>query len=168
MDKSQASYRSWVVLRTQARRELVAAQTIRARDVESYAPLRQLRRGTVRVGPLFPGYVFARVAPGSDDLLRIRAAPGVSYVLPRAGPPALLPQGLVDDLRARLADPAGGLAPRPFSPGDRVSVVSGPFRWSDGLFDRHLNGSGRVRILLDMVCRTVGVEMKEEWLEHAS
>ncbi len=158
----------WAVLRTQPRRELVAAQSIRARDVESYAPFRRLRRGNNREAPLFPGYVFARVAPGSDDLLRIRAAPGVAYVLPRTGPPALLPECLVDELRARLADPAGGLAPRPFSPGDRVSVVGGPFRWSDGLFDRHVNASGRVRILLDMVSRTVTVDLKEEWLEHAT
>lgn len=158
--------RCWVVLRTQPQRELLAAHAVRASDVESYVPFLPPRRRTERASLLFPGYVFARVAPASDDLLRIRAAPGVSFVLPRAAPPTVLPDSVVGELRARLADPAQLSARRPLQPGERVTIVSGPLRWSNALFDRYLNAAGRVRILLEMVHRTVGVEVEEEALER--
>jgi transcription antitermination factor NusG len=124
------------------------------------------KRRTDPATPLFPGYIFARVASSSDDLLRIRAAPGVSYILPRAAPPALLPKSLVDELRASESDRAREEAPR-FRSGDRVTVAAGPLRWADAVFDRYVNGAGRVRILLAMVHQTVAVDMKDEYLKRS-
>jgi transcriptional antiterminator RfaH len=157
---------SWVVLRTQPRREQLAAQVVRSKGVDCFAPLLPPRRRTERAAPLFPGYVFARVVPESDDLMRIRSVQGVAYILPHAAPPALLPESLIDELRVRLADPEADPARRRLRPGDRVAVISGPFRWSEALFDRYLNASGRVRILLEMVHRMVAVEIDEEDLER--
>jgi transcriptional antiterminator RfaH len=157
---------SWVVLRTQPHREQIAAHVVRAKGVDCFAPLLPPRRKKERAAPLFPGYVFARVEPESDDLLRIRSVHGVAYVLPLAAPPALLPEALIDELRTRLADPEADPARRRLQPGERVSVVCGPFRWSEALFDRYLNASGRVRILLEMVHRQVAVEIDVEDLER--
>ncbi len=160
--------KSWAVLKVQPRQELLAAEAVRARGVESYVPLLRPRRSTDRAAPLFPGYLFARIAPLSDDLLRIRSAPGVAYVLPRGAPPTLFPDAVLDEIRHRLAAPAYPSARQPFQTGDRVTVVSGPFRWLDAVFDRHMNAAGRVRILLQFVHRTVPVEIQEECLKRVS
>src|SRR3981081_56132 len=74
--------RRWAVLRSQPRREAVAARAVSARSVESYLPWLPGARASESARPLFRGYLFARITPGSDDLLRIRSAPGVAYVLP--------------------------------------------------------------------------------------
>lgn len=153
----------WVVLKTQPQREVLAAGALRVRGVESFAPYLVGRRGT-RAVPLFPGYIFARVALYSDDLLRIRSAPGVAYMLPRAAPPLLIPDAVVESLRVRTTDPS--LIQRPLRQGDRVKVESGPFRWMEAVFDRRLNAAGRVRILLSLVHRTIAVSIEEGYLER--
>src|SRR5215472_7688932 len=91
----------WAVLRAQAHREAFVAQSVSSRGVECYVPVRPSVRAPATPTILFPGYVFAQVAPESDDLLRIRSAPGVAYVLPRAGEPTLLPDPLIRAIRAK-------------------------------------------------------------------
>jgi transcriptional antiterminator NusG len=119
--------------------------------------------------PLFPGYLFARIVPDSDDLLRIRSAPGVAYLLPRAGAPTLLPEGFIDAIRSheQQAVDSNGRA-RDFRRGDPVRVVSGPFKWIEGLFDQSLSASGRVRILLSLVHGSVAVQLEASELELSS
>jgi len=113
----------WVVLRSQARREWVAAGSVAARGVESYVPRMPARGDPQRCPLVFPGYVFARVVPGTDELLRIRSVPGLAYVLPRGGPPAHLTEDAIRLLRRREAAP-----PRPFQRGERVILLAEPFR----------------------------------------
>jgi transcription antitermination factor NusG len=151
----------WVVLRTQPRHELLAAQAVQARGVDAYVPL--IPRRTT---PLFAGYLFARVLI-SDDLLRIRCAPGVAYVLPHSAAPASLPDAAIAALRARVAEfAARNLTRRLLRPGDQVTVVAGPFRWVDALFDRRVNAAGRVRILLKQVHATIALEIDEKCLKR--
>src|ERR687885_1664881 len=99
----------WVVLRTRPRSELFAAQAVAAKGVESFVPMLPGSAGSSRPKPLFPGYVFARVVAAAEELPRVRCAPGVAYVLPRAAPPAFLSDALVEAVRA----PASAAAPRP-------------------------------------------------------
>jgi transcription antitermination factor NusG len=160
--------RHWAVLRTQPRREPIAARSINARRVESYLPwLPGGVRASDAAHPLFPGYVFARVATESDDLLRIRSAPGVAYVLPRYSTPVLLADLFIESIRAHERALGTELHGRTFHHGDRVVVVSGPFKWTEGLFDRSLSASGRVRILLNLVHGSVGVQMEAAELKLA-
>ena len=141
----------WVVLRTQVRQEALATQSVAARGLESYFPL--VKRGR-SVEPLFPGYLFAQLASATEDLVRIRSAPGIAYVLPKHAPPVLLPGDLIGALRARAASRTPG-----FQKGERVTIRRGPFRWLDAVFDRRLNASGRVRVLLDFVHRSVILDL---------
>jgi transcriptional antiterminator RfaH len=158
----------WVVLKTQPRRELFAAHAVRARGPEAYAPMVAPRRRDDRAVPLFPGYLFARVDLESDDLLRIRSAPGIAYVLPRALPPALVPAAVVDAIRRRLGDPTDGVIYERFKPGERVTIVDGPLQWVEAVVDGHLNAVGRVRVLLDFVHRLVPAVIDERALERIS
>ena len=150
----------WVVLKAQPRRELHVVSAVAARGVEAYCPQAPpARRKPERAQPLFPGYLFARVAPEGDDLLRIRSAPGVCYVLPRDAPPALLPDELIGALRERGAQP-----PRALRAGDRVAIVTGPLRPAEAVLDRRLNAARRVRVLLQLVERTLAVDLDETWV----
>jgi transcriptional antiterminator RfaH len=159
--------RRWAVLRSKPRREPLAAQAVESRGVECYLPRRPGTRAWGSAHLLFPGYLFARVEPESDDLLRIRSVPGVAYVLPRVGQPALLPDVLIDTIRSREREVFSGAARRAFNRGDRVVVASGPFKWVEGLFDRCLGPNGRVRILLNMVHGSVALQIAEDELEPA-
>lgn len=88
-------------------------------------------------------------------------------MLPRTGPPALLPELFIDSIRSHEKN---GLhtRQRAFQHGERVRVVSGPFRWVEGLFDRSINASGRVRILLSLVHGSAAVQIEATELEPFS
>jgi hypothetical protein len=157
----------WAVLKTQPRREPLAARAVNARGFESYVPRLPPRRSTAPWAPLFPGYVFAEVKRDPDDLLRIRAAPGVAYVLPRTGEPALLPDTFIQAMRTREQELREAGAAEAFDHGEAVRVRAGPFKWIEGLFDRRLSAAGRVRILLNLVHGSATVEIDAVDLEPA-
>ena len=150
---------SWAVLRCQTRRETLAERAVSARGVEAYLPWISTGDQGGPAKPLFPGYLFMKVSHGSDDVLRARSAPGVAYALPRTGPPALLPQAFIDKIREQEREHAAGRRLPTFSHGDRVVVVSGPFKWAEGLFDRALTPAGRVRILLELVHGSAAIQL---------
>jgi len=155
----------WAVLRAQAHREAFVARSVSSRGVECYIPVRPTTRKSGTANILFPGYVFAQVSPSSDDLLRIRSAPGVSYVLPRAGVPTLLPDPLIGAIRAKEEELRGRSDSPQFRNGEQVRVLNGPFRWVEGIFDRKLSASGRVRILLSLANGRIAVQMSATDLE---
>jgi transcription antitermination factor NusG len=152
----------WVVLKTQPRRELLAAHAVRARGAQAYVPMLPPKRRDGLATPLFPGYLFAHVELDSDDLVRIRSAPGIAYVLPRASAPAFIPNEVIDAIRRRLGDPTDGVIHPQFKPGQRVTIVEGPFKWVEAVVDRNLSAVGRVRVLLDFVHRLVPAVVDEE------
>jgi len=154
----------WAVLRAQAHREAFVAQSVSSRGVQCYIPVRPAVRKASTANILFPGYVFAQVSPSSDDLLRIRSAPGVAYVLPRTGAPALLPDPLIGAIRAKEEELRSRPA-RQFCNGEQVRVLTGPFKWVEGIFDRKLSASGRVRILLSLASGGISVQMSATDLE---
>src|SRR5262249_12717720 len=123
----------WAVLRARAHREAFVAHAVNSRGVECYVPVRPSVRTPTTPTILFPGYVFAHVSPDSDDLLRIRSAPGVAYVLPRTGTPALLPDMLIGAIRAKEEELRARSGRREFYSGDQVRVLTGPFKWVEGV-----------------------------------
>jgi transcription antitermination factor NusG len=151
----------WVVLRTQPRRESLAARSVAAQGVETYAPRLPARGDPARRPLVFPGYLFAQPSPDTDHLLRIRSVPGISYILPRGGAPAQLPDSFIRLLREREAR-----APRPLQRGERVVVLAEPFRSLEAVFDRHVNAAGRVRVLLELVNRVVALELDDAQVQR--
>jgi transcription antitermination factor NusG len=160
--------RRWAVLRSKPRYESLAARAVESRGVECYLPRLPARRASRAARLLFPGYLFAGVQPDSDDLVRIRSVPGVAYVLPRSGQPALLPEPLIEAIRHRERELFQSASRRAFTRGDRVVVVSGPFKWVEGIFDRGLSPHGRVRILVNMVRGSAAVQMAADDLEQVA
>jgi transcriptional antiterminator RfaH len=159
----------WVVLRTQPRHELLAAKAVDARGVEAFVPLVKPKKSEDTTLPLFPGYLFAHVSVDgcSDDVLRVRSAPGIAYLLPRGGPPAIVPESVVEIVRSRLTACPSGLPVAELHRGDRVQLINGPFRWMDAVFDRRMNAAGRVRILLEIAYRTIQLNIDENDLRRA-
>jgi len=156
--------RSWFVLRSRPRREHSVCAYLLGRAIEAYFPLLRRRRARrpVVVEPLFPNYLFVRLRLGTEEVAIARSCPGASYLLGAPGQPIAVPDELVAQIRAReAAGPVG------FRPGQRVVITSGPFRDLEAIFDAQLSASGRVRVLLQLVGRLVGVELTEDMLRRA-
>lgn len=157
----------WYAVHTSANHEKRVAEQFAMRKVEHFLPLYESvrrwkdRRVTLQL-PLFPGYVFVRMALG--DRLRVQQVPGVARLVGFDGTPAALPEGEVEALRASFE--SGIRAERhPFLKiGRRVRVKSGPMQGLEGILRRR-KGGARLIVSVDLLQQAASVEIGEEDLE---
>jgi transcription antitermination factor NusG len=77
-----------------------------------------------------------------------------------------LPDPLIGAIRAKEEELRSRPTEHRFTSGDQVRVRTGPFKWVEGIFDRKLSASGRVRILLNLASGGVAVQMAASDLER--
>jgi transcription antitermination factor NusG len=137
------------------------------RSVEHFLPLYQsVRRWKDRQVqlelPLFPGYVFVRLA--LRDRLQVLEIPSVARLVGFNGTPTPLPDVEIEALKAGLA---GGVraVPHPYlKVGRRVRITAGPLQGLEGIVTRRKNGL-RLVVSLDLIRRSVAVEVAMAELE---
>jgi transcription antitermination factor NusG len=157
----------WYAVQTCANHEKRVLQQLGQRTVESYLPLyvsvrRWKDRRICLELPLFPGYVFVRLA--LSDRMRVLQAPSVVRLVGFGGQPAALPDLEMEALRQGLTREMC-LQPHPYlKVGHRVRVRSGPLQGLEGILVRKKRGS-RFVISLDLIMRSVAAEIDVAELE---
>jgi transcription antitermination factor NusG len=160
----------WYAAYTCANHEKGVAQQLERRSVECFLPLyesvRRWRDRRVRLRlPLFPGYVFVRLA--LRDRLTVLEIPSVVRLVGFDGHPVALPEGDLETIRTRLAGVCR-MEPHSYLPrGRRVRVLSGPLEGMTGIVVRKKNRT-RFVISLALIMRSVAVEIDEFMLGFAN
>lgn len=152
----------WHVAYVITRHEKAVAQELSRRSVDSFLPLYNAihywnkRRAKVEL-PLFPSYVFVRMA--LHERLRVLQVPGVVHLVSFKGLPSSVPEEEMEALRAavwlRRAEPH----PYSYSLGDRVSITAGPLKGLHGTLIRQ-QSSSRMIVAVDFIHRSVSVELE--------
>jgi transcription antitermination factor NusG len=162
LEQEQAmSQARWYAAYTCAKHEKRVATELGAREVEHFLPLySSLRRWKDRRVqlelPLFPGYVFVRLA--LSERLRVVQIPSVVRLVGFNGLPAALPDEEMEILRAGLCQSLRA-EPHPFlTVGRRVLITGGPFAGLEGVLKRKKN-SLRVVVSLSLIQRSVAVDV---------
>ena len=150
---------AWYCLRTQIKRESLAAAALRELgDIEVVCPRLRYRKVTRRgkiwwVEPLFPGYLLARFV--LSDLERaVNYAKGVSRILKFGEHIPTVPGRFVDDLRRELAqeDEKELITLEPVAePGDEVELAEGPLQGLRGPGIAVRPAEERVRIFVEVL-----------------
>ena len=152
----------WYAAYTSANHEKRVAQQLQSRTVEHFLPVyesvRRWKDRRVRLQlPLFPGYVFVRLA--LRDRLRVLQIPGVARLVGFDGRPTPVPAEDVEAIRACLA--GHGVQPHPYvRRGQRVRVLSGPLAGFSGIVVRQRNRT-RFVVSFDVLERSVAVEIND-------
>jgi transcription antitermination factor NusG len=151
----------WYAAYTCANHEKRVASEIQARDVEHFLPVYgsvrrwKDRRVTLEL-PLFPGYVFVRLA--LCDRLRVLQIPSVVRLVGFNAQPAALPDEEIEILRSGLSRSLHA-EPHPFlTVGRRVRITGGPFAGLEGILKRK-KGNLRVIVSLELIQRSVAVDV---------
>ena len=152
----------WFVAHTQARDEARAARNLERQGFDVFVPrYRRRRRHARRVdtlrAALFPGYVFVRFDADRARWRSINGTFGVRHLVCQGSRPAPLAEGIVEEIKAREdEDGLVRLDPAPFTEGQRLRVVDGPFYDYAGLF-AEMADHERVVILLNLLGRQLRV-----------
>lgn len=155
----------WYCLRTQPRREFVAALNLHGRvGVDVFAPRIRVRRSarggavSALAEALFPGYLFARFEY-PQQLRHVVSTTGVTGVVSFGAQPPVVADRVIEFLRShvRLHDTDQG---QPiFTEGTWVRIVGGCFRDVEGRVLSFDSRTERVRVLLTLLGRDVQVSV---------
>ncbi len=151
----------WYAAYTCANHERRVGAELGAREVEHFLPLYSSvrrwkdRRVSLEL-PLFPGYVFVRLA--LCERLRVLQIPSVVRLVGFGGLPTPLPDTEMEIMRGGLSRSLRA-EPHPFlAVGRRVRITGGPFAGLEGVLKRK-KSSLRVVVSLELIQRSVAVDV---------
>jgi transcription antitermination factor NusG len=151
----------WYAAYTCANHEKRVAAELQVRTVEHFLPLYSSvrrwkdRRLSLKL-PLFPGYVFVRLA--LRDRLRVLQIPSVVRLVGFNGQPAALPDEEMEILRSGFSE-GRKAEPHPFlTVGRGVRITGGPFAGLEGVLKRRKSNL-RVVVSLELIQRSVAVDV---------
>lgn len=160
----------WYVLRVKSRCEKSVAAIAQAKDFEIFLPLCERRRRwsdreKLVEFPLFPGYIFCRIAPGKRfPLLTI---PGAVQFVGLGKTPVPIDESEIAALQTAVH--AGLLTEAcPFLEiGERVRLEDGPLSGVEGIVIGDAKNQ-RIVISITLLRRSVAIAVERHWVAPAS
>ena len=151
----------WYAAYTSSNHEKRVAEQLAQRSVEHLLPLYQTvrrwkdRRVCLQL-PLFPGYVFVRLA--LRDRLHVLQITGVSKLVGFNGTPTALREEEIEALRTSLASGVR-VEPHPYlTVGRLVRIKAGPFRDVEGVILRR-KGCFRVVVSIHLLRQSIALDV---------
>ena len=146
----------WYVIHSKPQKEYLVYEQLRFRNIEAYCP--QIRVKVVnprarKIRPYFPGYLFVRANLNQIGSSTLQWIPGVINLVSYGGEPATVQDNLLQAIRKRVDqinrawdEPANDL-----KAGEILEVTGQPFAGYRAIFDTHLPGNERARVLLQIL-----------------
>jgi transcriptional antiterminator RfaH len=152
---SDSDYSNWYLIRTKPHKERWVNDQLKSIVQESFLPLLRGRarcfgRTVTTLKPLFPCYLFARFHL-KTSYFDVKYTSGVHSLVAVGGEPVAVPKLIIEGIQSRGQDGIIEIQPPALQRGQKISIVEGPFRGFEAIFDRYLSGSERVAILLDAI-----------------
>ena len=168
MESDKGSEPNWYVLRTQLKRERLAAANLRRLEgVEVFLPRLRYQKTTRRgrvwwVEPLFPGYLLAKFS--YLELSRaVTYIAGVSRIVTFGDDTPAVPDQFVEDLQTEVSrhqtDDEEIVVNWKVEVGDEVELAEGPFKGMEGRVVEVRPGAERVSLLLEFLGESKPVEV---------
>jgi len=158
---------SWFVLRSQTKREHIAAKILKDLDgVEVFCPRIRYKKVTRRgkiwwMEPLFPGYLFAKFHY-PERYRQVTASHGVSTIVQFGGRTPDLPERVISHIRELIKEHSEEEVIE-FKPiiekGDEIEIADGAFKGIEGVVIEPVSGEERVKILIELLGQEQVVEV---------
>jgi transcription termination/antitermination protein NusG len=161
---------SWFALYVQVNHEREVTKRLEQRDIDAFLPLveswskRRDRRKKVSL-PLFPGYIFVRAVLDNITHVHILKTPGALTLIGNSEGPLAIPPYQIESLQTMLRSPEPIQLNPYLKEGDWVHVIRGPLSGCMGILLRQNPKKGRLIVSVDIICRSVCVELDMEDVE---
>ncbi len=163
----------WYVLHTYSGREAKVRDTIerliRASGMEdrfgkvlvATEEVAEMKKGkkTVSKRKLFPSYILIEMEMTNETWSLIENVPGVTHFVGGGKKPFPIPKKEVDRILGRMEKKEGIIPEVPFTIGEHVSVIDGPFSEFTGIVDEINPERGKLKVLVSIFGRETPVEL---------
>ena len=155
--------KEWFCLRTQTKREHIAATILdRLDEVEVFCPrisqVKKTRTGKKRfVEAMFPGYIFAKFEFHAHSRQVVHSH-GITRMV-ELGERRIIPRYVIEDLKSSLAEDIIEAPDLSILPGAEIEVVTGPLKGLNGKVLAQMSAQNRIQILLDFLGREITVSI---------
>jgi transcriptional antiterminator NusG len=156
---------AWYAVWTNSHCEQLVSQQLSAKGFSAFLPEMSVwsKRGgeprLIRV-PMFPGYLFVRDSMDKKSYVEILKARGVVRILEdgwsRLTP---IPDDEIDAIQQVISADIPVFPHAHLAHGDRVEVTEGPLAGLEGLFVQNKPTKGRLVLTVDLLGRSVAVEV---------
>ena len=163
----------WYLLFTKPRQESLVVDQLHQRGCTVFAPtvLKHRRHGRKPLNePLFPHYVFVHVDILSREAADLQWMPGVRGFVSFGQQPTVVPDSVMTKLQQQVeARDQGKPASLPLSyrQGQPVRVCRGPLAGLEAIFQRGINGTARVEVLMQFLGNLTRVRLDYNDIEEA-
>ncbi len=163
----------WYALHTRSRFERKVFDGLRGKNLEAFLPRVQVmskrkdRRKKIHV-PMIPGYVFVRSILVPEDYYPIIETTGVVRFVSFKGKP--VPANDEEIASLKILDGTDRTVQNRayMKKGDRVMIMEGPLKGLVGFYLRHKRKSDRVVLSVELLKRSLEVEIEDWALEKIS
>jgi transcriptional antiterminator RfaH len=145
----------WYLIHSKPRQETLVELNLSQLGVQTFCPrvkARELHKQKgLREEILFPGYLFIKVDM-TMEYRKVSYAQGVLNVVKIGVEPAVVEEDIINSIRERINQGLivlSGLSSLKY--GQMVRINTGPFEGFEAIFERELNGTQRVALLLKTV-----------------
>ncbi len=155
----------WFCLRTQTKREHIAADHVRqVSGAAVFLPRIRFQRKTTRglvwfTEALFPGYLFARF-DFQQQFRQVAHAAGVRGVVHFGERWPTIPDEVIAELQTGIGVEAVHVIDEPLAVGEEIEVAAGAFRGLKAVVSRVMPARERVTVLLEFLGRQTSVEIE--------
>ena len=113
----------------------------------------------VRTRKLFPSYIIIQMEMNNEIWDLVQNVPGVTHFVGGGEKPVPIPRKDVDRIMGRMEKREGVIPEVPFTIGEHVNVVDGPFSDFTGVVDEISPERGKLKVLVSIFGRETPVEL---------
>jgi transcription antitermination factor NusG len=160
--------KSWYAIYVRSRHEKSVHSALLDRGVDASLPMRTvMRRWSDRKKkvkfPLFRGYVFVNINLKIDNL-SVLQTPGVVKFIGIRKEPSRIPDEQIHWIHMMVSKSDMVRNEREIPVGQRVRVMTGPFKGTEGVVKR-TGGRSRLVVLIESIMQAVSIDIKPESLK---
>jgi len=170
MDYVYSDRLSWYCVHTRSRHEGVVYQRLVDKQIQAFLPKMEVwskrkdRRKKIQKA-LFPGYLFVYEMMNPQHGLEILKTPGVVKILGNEVGPMPVPETQIESIK-KLLDGKAAVSPFPYlKEGQLVRIVDGPLRGCEGFLVKIKEQKEKLVISIDLLQRSVSVEIESASIE---
>lgn len=165
------NFSKWYAIHTRSRFEQKVYDGLRGKSIETFLPRIQVmsrrkdRRKKILI-PMIPGYVFVRTDLHPEEHLRILKTIGIVRMVSFKGNPVPADEEEISSLMV-LDGTDRTVQNRTFmKKGDRVMIMEGPLKGLVGFYLRHRGKTDRVVVSVELLQRSLEIEIEDWALER--